>query len=104
DQLAPSLEQLGQGPLATRPLEHVGLCDRFPGEPASLLAQLVPQPGELLLASEERRPRRQPLFVRHYGVMGQTARAVVRHGRTGPSPRSVTDPPSPRTVSAASRR
>src|SRR2546427_7755453 len=64
DQLAPSLEQLGQSPLATRPLEHVGLRDRFPGEPASLLAQLVPQPGELLLASEERRPRRQPLFVR----------------------------------------
>src|SRR5438445_7908502 len=85
DQLAPSLEQLGQSPLATRPLEHVGLRDRFPGEPASLLAQLVPQPGELLLASEERRPRRQPLFVRHYGMIGETARAVLRHGSTAPS-------------------
>src|SRR5207249_4995310 len=85
DQLAPSLEQLGQSPFATRPLEHVGLRDRFPGEPASLLAQLVPQPGELLLASEERRPRRQPLFVRHYGMIGETARAVLRHGSTAPS-------------------
>src|SRR5207249_1394257 len=82
DQLAPSLEQLGQGPLPARPIEHVGLRDRFPGEPASLLAQLVPEPRELLLPSEERRPRREPLFVRHYRVIGQTARAVVRHGWT----------------------
>src|SRR2546430_13569277 len=82
DQLAPPLEQLGQGPLRARPLEHVGLRDRFPGEPASLLAHLVPEACELLLPSEERRPSPEPLFVRHYGVMGQTARAVVGHGST----------------------
>src|SRR2546422_586595 len=81
-QLPPSLKQLAQGPLAARPLEHVGLCDRSPRQPASLLAQLVPQPRELLLAGEERRPRREPLFVRHYWVMGENARAVLRHGST----------------------
>src|SRR6266571_6364783 len=63
DQLATSPEQLGQGPLPARPLEHVGLRDRFPGEPTSLLAQLVAEPRELLLSSEERRPRRKPLFM-----------------------------------------
>src|SRR2546425_526366 len=47
DQLAPSLEQLAQGPLAARPLEHVGLCDRFPRQPASLLARSEEHTSEL---------------------------------------------------------
>src|SRR5216683_1536309 len=96
DQLAASLEQLAQGPLPARPLEPVGLRDRFPGEPASLLAQLVPEPRELLLASEERRPRREPILMRHYGVLGQTARAIPRHGSTSlPSLGDGLDNPRP---------
>src|SRR6266496_146015 len=76
--LARGIAGPGRGRRSAAGIEHGVVDDQL----APSLAQLVPQPRELLLAGEERRPRHQPLFVRHYRVMGETARAVLRHGST----------------------
>ena len=65
DQLATTLEQLCQRPLASPCLEGVLLGDRLPGQGAPLSCQIFTQVGELLLPGEERSPRLQPICVRY---------------------------------------
>src|SRR5262245_2166164 len=64
-ELAPRAEEPGERFLPARPLERVRLVDLFPRELATLAAELVAQPGELLLLGEERDARGEPLFVRN---------------------------------------
>src|SRR5271165_4157679 len=60
NQLASSLEQLGQRYLARRSFEDVALLHLLPWKLAALAAQFVTQPGEFFLLLQERFSRRQP--------------------------------------------
>src|SRR5262245_56004010 len=63
-ELAPRAEELSERFLAARPVEDVRLVDLLPRELAALAAEIVAQPGELLLFGEERGARGEPLFTR----------------------------------------
>src|SRR5438034_1864677 len=71
DELAPALEELGEGPLAVRRVEDVLLLDAFPRQRAPLFAQLVAEPGELLLLRQQRRACLDPLVVLNNLVLAQ---------------------------------
>src|SRR5439155_19083128 len=68
DQLAASLEQIGESFLTIRPVEDITLLDLDPGQCPPLGAQPVAQPGEFLFLAQKLGTRRQPLFLR-YGRM-----------------------------------
>src|SRR6516164_2177042 len=65
DQLAAPLEKVGEGYLAPRPVEDIGLLDLDPGHLAALPAQFVARPGKLLLLRQQRPARDQPFVLRH---------------------------------------
>src|SRR5215510_11804950 len=71
EELISSAEQVGQRFLAGRSLEHIGLVDFHPRQPASILAQSVTLPSEGLLFGEQSLARSKPLVSRH---------DLMRHG------------------------
>src|SRR5207247_11438148 len=80
DELAPAVEKLRQRLPALRPVEDVLLVDLLPGQGAPLAAQLVAQPGELLLLREEFPARPYPDLVRYDPMLPDSlARASFRN-------------------------
>src|SRR5262245_9492349 len=69
DQLAASGEEVGERLRAVRPVEHVTFFDLNPGQVAPLGAQLITQPGELLLPRQMGLAGDKPLFLRHDWVV-----------------------------------
>src|SRR5262249_48304189 len=63
DELAPPVEELGEGLPPLRRVEDVLPPDALPREIPLLPAQLVAQPRELFLPGEQRPPRLDPLVV-----------------------------------------
>src|SRR5262249_62167118 len=63
-QLAPAVEEVGQGLPPLGSVEEVGFLHPQPGERPPLGAQRVTPPGELLLLGEELLARRQPFVPR----------------------------------------
>src|SRR5882762_7030089 len=68
DQLAASLEDVAERLRPALALEGVLLFDELPGQIASLPAQLVTHPGELLLLRQVPLPCPEPLVVSHHLV------------------------------------
>src|SRR5262245_1335611 len=68
-ELTPRAEELGERRLPARALEDVRLVDPFPRQLPPLPAELVAEPGELLLLGEEGNARGDPLLVRDDGVI-----------------------------------
>ena len=62
DKLAASVEQVGEGDLAVRSVEHVVLLHLDPGQRATLGAQLVAQPGEFLFLAQQFLARGKPFI------------------------------------------
>jgi hypothetical protein len=64
DQLAASIEEVGERLLAVRPIEQIGLFDPDPGQLAALPCHLVADLGQRLLMRQMRLARDQPFFPR----------------------------------------
>src|SRR5262249_27642951 len=69
DQLVMAAEQIRQRLLAVRPVENILLIHPLPGQLAALAAELVAQPGELLLLGEEALARLGPFVMRDHVVL-----------------------------------
>jgi hypothetical protein len=69
DQLAASVEEVGERLLAVRPVEDIPLLHPDPGQFAALPAQLIAQPGEFLLLAQVLLAGREPLLSRHDAVV-----------------------------------
>src|SRR5262249_43799058 len=65
DQLAASVEEVGERFLAVRPLEDVLLVDLDPGQFAPLGAHPVAHPGKLFLVGQVEFARLEPFFSRY---------------------------------------
>src|SRR6266511_4854098 len=81
DQLAASIEEVGERLLAVRPVEAIPLLHPDPGQLAALPAQLIAQPGEGLLLAQVLLARREPLVSRHDAVGLHLA--LLRFGVSG---------------------
>src|SRR5262245_21667788 len=101
DQLAASLEEVAECLRPVFTLEGVLPFDQLPGQLAPLPAQLVAQPGELLLLRQVPLPCLEPLVVLHH-LMGchvtPPSQALLAKRRVG-RPTALTFPlgPPPRT-------
>ena len=65
DELAASVEQVGERPRAVRRVEHVGLVQPDPGQRAALGVEFVAHPGEGLFPGQELLAGREPLIARY---------------------------------------
>src|SRR4029077_13124867 len=65
NQLAATVEEIGQRFFAIRSVENIRLADVSPWQFASMPAHFVAQPSQFLLASEQILARDQPLASRH---------------------------------------
>jgi hypothetical protein len=63
DELALAAEQIGEGFLAARPVENIGLLDLYPRQLAPLFAERIALSGEFLFRGEQRLARLQPLLL-----------------------------------------
>src|SRR6266542_3702915 len=63
DQLAPSVEEVGERLLAVRPLEDIRLLQSDPGQLPTVPAQLIALVRELLLFPEQLFASRNPFFL-----------------------------------------
>jgi hypothetical protein len=64
EELAATVEQIGQGHLAVRRVEDVRLLDLHPGQRATLGGEPVAEPGELLLSRHQGLARFEPFLAR----------------------------------------
>jgi len=71
NELASTVEQLGQSLLAVRAVEHVLLVNRLPGEVPTLAAQRVAQACELLLLDKQLLARLDPVGMGDDPVLSQ---------------------------------
>src|SRR5205809_7226873 len=73
DQLAASVEEIGERLLAVRPLEDIPLLHPDPGQLAASPAQLIAQTGEFLLLAQVLLARNEPLLSSHVRVVRHLA-------------------------------
>ncbi len=81
DKLTSPVKKLRECLFPVRSFKHILFPDRLPRQLAPLLVELVLQPRELLLLRQKRCARCEPLLVRDYLVIFDTA-AVVFHELT----------------------
>src|SRR5436190_10676265 len=108
DQLRARLEKVREGARAADSIEAVFILQLDPGQLPPLLSQLVTEPGVLLLPSEQRSPRREPLFacshlvINHRRLLSSERRGWFgtkeRAGAAGVSARQLAPPRMPADV------
>src|SRR5262245_10647499 len=77
DELAAPGEEIAERLLAGRTVEDIGLVDFHPGQAAPAFAELVAQPGELLLFHQKLLARLEPCVLRYDLVLGHRPSPVV---------------------------